>query len=306
MSVAVAPTAVRPFAMFRVQVSRVTRISPRLVRLTFTGPDLHDLADIGYDQRIKLVLASATGTLADMPTGDDWFGLWRLMDTDRRPVIRTYTVRAVRSELAEVDVDMVDHGDTGPASAFAGTARPGDEVLLYGPHAAYLGEPGGMEFRTDLAGVTDQLIVGDESAVPAVASILERLPEHARGLACLEVGAAEDVLDLRTPPGVTLTWCIRGPERGERQREAVRAWLDDHAVVGASHSGTSTVVADGEDSAYWEVTTDRGADVPPLSAWIAGESSVVRAMRRLLVGEYDVPRSAVAFMGYWREGHREC
>ena len=65
-------------------------------------------------------------------------------------------------------------------------------------------------------------------------------------------------------------------------------------------------LVDGDEGAYWEVTTERGAGVPPLSAWIAGESSAVRTLRRILVGDYDVPRSAVAFMGYWREGHQEC
>lgn len=86
----------------------------------------------------------------------------------------------------------------------------------------------------------------------------------------------------------------------------MRHWLDAHPTVGTSSIGDTTVLADGEESAYWEVTTDRGDDVPALSAWIAGESSVIKAMRRLLVNEYAVPKSAVAFMGYWREGKSEC
>ncbi|KNX37243.1 siderophore-interacting protein [Luteipulveratus halotolerans] len=298
--------AVRPFEMFRAQVRAVTRVSPHLVRLTFGGEALHELADIGFDQRIKLILPTRGAGLDDMPMGEDWFLQWRVLPTDARPVIRTYTVRAVRAEAGEVDIDMVDHGDAGPASAFAGSARPGDEVILYGPHAAYDGVPGGMEFRVDLAGETDQLIVGDESAGPAIAAILERLPAHARGLACLEVGSSDDVLDLRAPAGVEVRWCVRDGARGECQREHVRQWLDAHPIVGSAWDGSTTVLADGEDSAYWEVTTERTDQVPPLSAWIAGESSSVKAMRRMLVGEYDIPKSAVAFMGYWREGHREC
>ncbi|WP_052597027.1 siderophore-interacting protein [Luteipulveratus mongoliensis] len=305
MSVAV-QQAVRPFEMFRVAVKTTTRVSPHLVRVTFTGLELSEFADNGYDQRIKLILPGTDGTLEDMPTGDTWFTEWRQLDSAKRPVIRTYTVRAVRQADAEVDIDMVDHGDSGPASAFAGSALPGDEAILYGPHAAYDGPHGGLEFRKDLEEQTDQLIVGDESAGPAVASILEGLSERARGLVCLEVGSADDVLDLRGPDGVRITWCVRGDERGQHQRAVVREWLDSHPAVGRDEGGETTVLADGQDSAYWEVTTDRGDDVPPLSAWIAGESSAVKSMRRMLVGEYDVPKSAVAFMGYWREGHSEC
>lgn len=299
---------VRPWDMFDVEVRRVHRISPNLVRVTFVGPALDGVADPGYDQRIKLILPADGGSLADLPRGEDWFARWRLMPTESRPVVRTYTIRSVRPDVAELDIDMVDHGATGPASRFAVQAGPGDAAVLLAPVAAHDGEHGGLEFRRDLADATDQLIVGDDTAVPAVCAIVERLPRTARGLVSLEVATPEDVLDIAAPSGVELVWSVRGRERGAEQVAVVRAWLDAHPVLGSGTTGETTVYIDGEgdEGGYWEVTTDRGGDVPPLSAWIAGESSVVKGLRRLLVGEYDVPRSAVAFMGYWREGRSEC
>lgn len=300
------PTApASPYELFDVEVAAVRRVTPHLVRLTFAGPRLQAMADRGYDQRIKLVLAREGGTLAGMPRGADWYNRWRLLDEATRPCIRTYTVRAVRQGEREIDVDMVDHGPVGPASRFARTARVGDRAMVLGPSADYDGDPGGLEYRHDLAGRTDQLVVGDDTALPAVVGILERLPAHARGLVSLEVGSAQDVLELDAPTGVEVVWSVRGPVRGAAQAEVVRRWLDAHPVLGGGEHGQSSVLVDGEDG-YWEVTTEPGEQVPPLSAWVAGESSVVKAMRRMLVEEYDVPKAAVAFMGYWRVGRAEC
>jgi NADPH-dependent ferric siderophore reductase len=45
-----------------------------------------------------------------------------------------------------------------------------------------------------------------------------------------------------------------------------------------------------------------GSNLQDLYAWIAGESWMVKALRRSLVTELGVDRRQVAFMGYWREG----
>ncbi|CAG7573287.1 NADPH-dependent ferric siderophore reductase [Barrientosiimonas humi] len=300
-----AQPAQRPFGFFDVEVTESVRVTPHLVRMTFTGEDLREFAPNGYDQRIKLILPTDGGTLDTMPRGEKWFLAWRAMPQETRPAIRTYTVRAIRNELAEIDVELVDHGDLGPASRFARSGTPGDRILVHGPLAGHPDNEGGLEFRYDLADQCDQLIVGDDTAAPAICSIVERLPENACGLVCLEVEHAESIQQITAPAGVRVQWVVRQGERGAAQQQVVREWLDGHPSVGTT-AGESTVLVDGDEGAYWEVTTERGAGVPPLSAWIAGESSAVRTLRRILVGDYDVPRSAVAFMGYWREGHQEC
>ncbi len=280
-------TEVTPFTVVPARVSRNTRVSGSLRRLTFCGEDLRWVADNGYDQRIKLLLpvegaedsAAGLAGLDAVPRHGDWYTQWRTMPSRDRPVMRTYTVRNVRPDLGELDIDLVDHGDIGPASRFARQARPGDRALLVVPDARYDGTHGGVEFRHDLAGHVEQLIVGDESALPAVCGILERLPSRASGLVCLEVGSDTDLTDVGCPPGMTLRWCLRAERRGMLQRAEVDGWLR---------------------------ARPNSPEAPELSAWIAGESAVVRDLRHLLVREHHVPRSAVTFMGYWREGHAEC
>ena len=289
----------QPWGMFRVRLTRHERLSPSMLRLTFSDPSLADFADNGYDQRIKVVLAQRGGwPLDEFPTDPEWFTAWREQPTQQRAQIRRYTARGVRHDVGEIDLDFVDHGVVGPGSRFAVEADFGDEVILVGPSAAYDGDHGGLEFRRDLAGATRQLIVGDLTALPAIAGIVSELPSSATGLVSVTVPSADDAQDLRAPEGVTVQWCTDGDQA---QQDAVRAWLDS---LGPLHGdGAETYVLDEDDDAYWEVSTaGQQTDVPAVSAWIAAESSQVRALRRMLVSEYDVPRAAVAFMGYWREG----
>ena len=303
---------VRPFELYDVRVLRRERLSPHLVRVTFGDGGLADsapwIADAGYDQRIKLIFPAPAHTLDEFPRGDDWFTVWRALPDDERPAIRIYTLRQVRRSLAEFDVDMVDHGDSGPGSRFAGTAAVGDQVLVLGPNDAFDGDAGGVEFHREAATGT-HLLVGDETAIPAIWGICERLPHGARGLVCVETADAADVVDLPAPAGIEISWVRSAPVRGELQTAVVRRWLAAHPEVthgdgpaSGSHSEETTIFFDGTDDAYWETAQEQD---PRFSAWIAGESSVVRSLRRVLVNEFDVPKSAVAFMGYWREGRAE-
>ena len=160
--------AVEPWRAFAVQVRAVRRLSPSFVRVTFTGHDLDRFADPGLDQRIKLVLpVEGRDGFEGVPLELGWAGLYDLPD-DVRPSVRTYTTRAVRPLLREVDVDMVLHGDGGPASRFAGSAAPGDVAALLGPDAGFDGDPGGLEFRAPAGAPV--LLVADETAVPAGAA----------------------------------------------------------------------------------------------------------------------------------------
>src|SRR5262245_37839265 len=115
--------------MFRTEVRRVQVLSPSFVRVTFTGAELDRFADNGYDTRVKLILPLPGRGVDDMPDGPSWWTDWRALPEERRNPIRTYTVRAVRQELREVDVDMVlhvdQHGHGGPASTWAADAAPG-------------------------------------------------------------------------------------------------------------------------------------------------------------------------------------
>jgi NADPH-dependent ferric siderophore reductase len=305
----VAQPTVLPFRTFDVRVSRIQDMCPSFRRITFSGDDLHLFADNGFDQRIKLFLPLPCG-YDTLPTGPQWYTEWRDLPEEVRHPIRTYTVRAVRQELGEIDVDLVLHGSTGPASRWATEARIGDPLAILGPNAEHDGHAGGIDFIPPAH--TDRLLLaGDETAVPAIASILERLPADARGEVVLEVPVSGDFLDLRAPEGIAITWLPRdGAAHGSRLVPAVQAACVRLMPREAPRpEGIELEDVDIENGLLWELPVD--AEGQPLRqnaalyAWLAGEAGAIKTLRRHLVAECGVDRKAVAFMGYWREGRAE-
>jgi NADPH-dependent ferric siderophore reductase len=278
----------------------VRLLGPSFLRVTFTADDLGFFADNGADQRVKLLFPPPGADSAVLAGGEQWYATLRSLPDAERPAMRTYTVRAVRPADREVDVDFVLHGDGGPASAWAGRAAPGDRIVIVGPDGRWPGEHGGVEFRPP-AGVP-LLLAGDETAVPAICAILERLPADATGHVLLEVpdpadaGAAPAV----PPPGVRVTWLARGDApHGAKLTPAVAAAAD--ALLPSPRARASDL--DDPDD-LWDVPPRPASDAP-LYAWLAGEASVIRGLRRHLVTERGLDRRWVAFMGYWRHGATE-
>ena len=303
---AVAEVEVPVWRFYRVRVAQVRRLSPSFVRVTLTGDDLDAIADNGYDQRVKLLLPARQGGFAHLPSGPTWYAAWRQLPDHRRPPIRTYTVRAVRPAVREVDIDMVLHGDTGPASRFAARAVPGDEAMLLGPNAEHDGVHGGLEFRPPAGHVGPTLLAGDETAVPALLSILAALPAEAHGEAVLEVPDARDITDVGVPSGVRVTWVVRAEGASSLPgavRDAVRRLGLDDGPQGDEAADEAL-----GDEPLWDVPEQaRLGDGPAgVYAWLAGESSVITGLRRYLVRDLGVDRGGVAFMGYWRRGRAEC
>ena len=294
------------YRTFAAQVSRLQRLSPSFLRVTFTGPDLDLFASNGLDQRIKVLLPLPGRGLVDVPTGPDWYGEWRALPAERQVPIRTYTVRAVRTDPVEVDVDFVLHGATGPASAWAERATVGDEVVLVGPNAVFEGPTGGFEWHPP-ADASCLLIAGDETAVPAICAIVESLPEGTRAHALMEVPTSGDALNLAAPAGVQVTWLPRQSETGTT---AARGLLLTRAVMAAvTELAADLTPAPEPDLDDVDIETGILWEVPPeplgasgAYAWLAGEAGVVKGLRRHLVQEVGLPRTSVAFMGYWREG----
>lgn len=295
-----------PFRFFSVRVAAVRDLTPGFRRFTFTGDDLDRFGDPGWDQRIKVLLPAANGGFANMPTGDDWYPRWRDLPAADRPVIRTYTTRAVRPALREVDVDMVVHGVQGPASRFVAEAAVGDAIMLMGPNADFEGEPGGIDFVPPET--TERfLLVGDETAAPAIAVVLEGLPQTARGIAVVEVPSSEDAAYLPAHRGVEVRAVGRdGRAHGEALLEAARTAVAELAPQGEPQE-VEEIDVDAE--LLWEVPRHAkgGAALKRTSlyAWLAGESSVVKQLRPHLVAERGIDRRTVAFMGYWRLGRAE-
>jgi NADPH-dependent ferric siderophore reductase len=290
---------------FDASVAAVRRLSPSFLRLTLTGPAMAEFGLAGDDQRIKLVLArDPEGLRRLVGQGSAWYAEYCAMPDEQRPAIRTYTVRAARPERAEIDVDVVLHGihdgHAGPGARWAAAARSGDGVVLLGPDRPGRGRMWGVEWAPPATART-LLLAGDETAVPAVCAILEALPEVGRTVvALLEVPTAADALSTALPAGATVRWLPReGGARGAQLVPAVHAALCE---LGVASGRPAADLDDVDDDAglLWEVP---GPDAAAgCYAWLAGEAGVVKTLRRRLVGDLGVPRGAVAFMGYWREG----
>jgi len=197
------------------------------------------------------------------------------------------------------------HGVHGPASRWAAAAAPGAVACLMGPNADHDGVHGGIDFHPP-ARTGCLLLGGDETAVPAIASILARLDADAVGEALLEVPTAADRLGLVAPAGVRVTWLPRdGAAHGDRlvpaMRAATRRLLGDRP--GAPVTDLEDV--DVDEDVLWEVP-EEPVDASRFYAWLAGEAAVIKTLRRHLVAECGVDRGSVAFMGYWRLGRAEA
>ncbi len=302
------PAVLAPqWLFFDTVVARVRELGPSMRRITLTGPRLGGFGVAGDDQRVKLVLAPDPTAFAELrAAGAEWYPALCALPAERRPVLRTYTVRAARPELAEVDLDVVlhgvDDGHAGPAAAWAARAAVGDPVVLMGPDRPGRGRAWGVEWAPP-ATASCLLLAGDETALPAVGAILEALPAGRRAVAVLEVPHAGDVQDLRLPEGVGVRWLARADRpRGELLVPAVHAALVELGIAAAPAAAPEDVDLDAEP--LWEVPEDP-APGAGCYAWLAGEAGVVKRLRRHLVADLGVDRRSVAFMGYWREGRAE-
>ncbi|SEN74772.1 siderophore-interacting protein [Cryobacterium luteum] len=305
--------AYRPY---RAMVVGIRSLSEHFTRVTFFGTQFDTFGTAGLDQRIKIVLPLPGRGLAEIGATDErtiadgtWYARWRaLPDADRNP-FRTYTIRAVRPEQREIDVDFVTHaghGPLGPAARWLQTASVGSDVLIVGPDERSPDRAVGLDWHP--AQATELLLVGDETAAPAVCSILESLPAGRRARAFIEVPSPADALPLALPAGCEITWLARDrAPHGERLDQAVREWVAaNRPLVDTAVATTPQPLAevDVDCDLLWE--SPNAAAGTGFYAWLAGESCMIKLLRRFLVSETGIDRSRVAFMGYWRLGRSEA
>ncbi|MBG7404507.1 siderophore-interacting protein [Pseudomonas aeruginosa] len=293
------------YRLFNVELKRREQLSPALTRFVFGGPEVAEMKTLAADQRIKIFFPDASGQPPSLPGGSEWYQAYRSVEPARRPPLRTYTIRALRAEQEEVDVEFVLHGENGPASAWATHARIGDRLQLAAPNRQYGDDPGGYEWKPP-AGVRHILLIADETALPAVAGILEELAGDAEPPvveAFLEVPGEADILDLPAIPGARLHWLPRHQagihsRNGERMIEAARqARLPEREVAGGAAQELEDIDIDEE--ILWELASPESGS---FYAWVAGESAAVMAIRRYLVQERGIDKRHLTLMGYWRLG----
>ena len=288
------------YRTYQATVTAIRALSPHFTRVTFTGPEVEFFGTDKLDQRIKIVLPIAEFGYSTFPQSADWYADWRALPEEQRNPFRTYTVRDVRPEVAELDVDFVSHGDGGPAARWLNSARVGDELVIVGPDARSLSSHVGIDWRPGSA--TSVLLVGDETATPAICAILESLDPAITAHAFIEVPSADDFLPIDTHAAVT--WIARGAESG--LEDAVRAWAAENPREFSSALASKTQVLEDIDvdvDMLWDSPEEATVE---FYAWLAGESAIIKSLRRFLVSETGIERTRVAFMGYWRLGKAEA
>ena len=180
-----------------VEVCRVTNVTPKMVRVTFTGEQMQGFTSKGTAEHVRVYLPNTqTGELLLPVMGPDGYAF---PADQERPMSRAYTPRRWDSQNNELDVDFVIHGD-GPGSAWASRVKAGDTAVISGqPGGAYL-----PEITMDW-----YVIGGDEAALPAIATLLDVLPASMHAYVFIEVMNENEKQDLTSPSQMDITWLYR-------------------------------------------------------------------------------------------------
>ena len=235
----------------RLEVLRVVDLTPRMRRITLGGPELAGFLSLGTDDHVKLLFPQNAAEQAALET----LVLGAGKSDGPMPAMRDYTPRRYDLDTLELDIDFVLHGD-GPASTWAEQAEPGQFL--------HIGGPRGSMIVPDM--FDSYLLIGDETALPAIARRLEGLPANRRALVIIEVENGKEQQVLESAAQVNVIWVLR--EGGK-----------DHLL-----------------------STVRQIKVPTgsLYAWVATETKVSRQIRRVLLDEHGLDEQFVKAVGYWR------
>lgn len=230
----------------RLDVLRVTELTPRMRRITLGGPQLQGFTSVGSDDHVKLLFACSAEEQAALDN----------LDFSRdgvRPTMREYTPRRIDLAAGELDIDFVLHGD-GPASTWAAQAAVGQVLNIAGPRSSMV-----------VPDIFDSyVLIGDETAIPAIARRLEELPGSRKVLAVIEIEDAQEQQPLQSQAQLEVIWVQR------HQQNLLEV------VKGLS-------LPDGR-----------------LYAWVALEKALTRATKRLLIDEKGLKEEQIKAAAYWR------
>ncbi|MEM9319599.1 MAG: siderophore-interacting protein [Pseudomonadota bacterium] len=233
-------------------VTGAGHITPNMIRVTLTAPFVRELPAGIEGAHCKLYLPEP---------GESASTFEMRLQLGPRPEVRTYTIRHIRPEASEIEIDFVDHGDVGPASAWARAAVSGS--------VCGFGGPGPVKLKSFYADT--YLVAADMSALPVAAATLEAMPRDAKGLAIFEITHPDDAQAIDAPSGVALRW-LTHPHPHISSQQAV----------------------------------DIIRDLPPfdgsVQTCIAGESTVIQALRAHLMNERRLAKVDTYISGYWKIG----
>lgn len=239
------------------------RLTPHLVRIVAGGPGMSAVEDNGFtDAYTKMLFAPAE---AGITPPYDMDRLREELPVELLPTRRTYSIRRFDLAAGRIWIDFVTHGDEGIAGPWAANAKPGDPVVLGGIGGGYAPD----------AAADWHLLIGDESAIPAIASALEAMPADAAGIALLEVQDESEQLELTAPAGVELRWLHRGEKT----------------------AGTTDLLIDAVRALEWQPGR--------VQVFAHGERGAMKQLRPHLTDERGVDRTQLSLSAYWAYGRRE-
>ncbi len=235
----------------RLEVLRVVDLTSRMRRITLGGSELAGFVSLGTDDHVKLMFPQNAAEQAALET----MVLGAGKDNGPMPAMRDYTPRRYDLNTLELDIDFVLHGD-GPASTWAEQARPGQFL--------HIGGPRGSMIVPDI--FDSYLLIGDETAIPAIARRLEGLAANRRAMVVIEVENGAEQQKLESPAHVNVIWVLREGDRNNL------------------------------------LATVKQLSVPTgnLYAWVATESRVSRQIRRVLLDDHGLNDQFVKAAGYWK------
>lgn len=287
------------YRIFNVRLRRRIQISPSLLRCVFSGEDVAQMKHEAPDQRIKLLFAPQGSAGYAMPVSDSWYDDYLALPKSHRPVMRTYTLRALRAREREMDVEFVLHGESGPASQWAMHAQPGATLQIVAPDAHAANDSGGYEWTAGER-LSQALLIADETALPAAMGILEQLAaldNPPRVQALFEVPLEGDVQRICFP-FAEIHWLARNDcyAHGEPLLKAVKSQVCLPPAARLERPLLDDNIH--KDERLWE----RAQRMDSFRAWVAGESTFVKNIRRCLINEHGLNRDLACFMAYWCQG----
>ncbi|BAN27687.1 siderophore-interacting protein [Caballeronia insecticola] len=254
-------TRVRHALKFRLlQVKRVQALNPHFVRVTFTGDDLEDFVSASFDDHVKLFFPQPGESMPAIPqAGPDG----PVFDPSKpRPIARDFTPRRHDRATRELDIEFALH-EAGPATAWAAQAKPGQYLGIGGPRGSFV-IPTQFDWH---------LMIGDETALPAIARRLEELPEGTRVATLIEVADQSARIEFDTRADLYAQWRYRNE---------------------SEHPGGALLLA------LRETFVPEGEGY----VWAAGEATLMRAVRQLLCTERGIDKRRIRASAYWKRGEQ--
>jgi NADPH-dependent ferric siderophore reductase len=226
------------------EVKRVESIAAHMIRVALGG-DLEGFTSLGFDDHIKLFFPDGPAAADGTP----------------QTASRDYTPRSYDPASNTLDIEFVLH-DAGPATRWARQARPGQPLQIGGPRGSFI-IPTNFDWH---------LLIGDDTALPAIGRRLAELPAGTRAVVLAEVDGPADQLSFESAADVTVTWAHRN----------------------GAQAGSTTVLAD----ALRTLRLPAG----DYYAWVACESLTAKALRAQLIAEHGANPKWMRAAGYWRRG----